>query len=62
MTKEKAEKSSEKKEGKEAKEVKAKEFSIDDLAVFCKRKGFVYPSGELYGGLAGFWDFGHIGV
>lgn len=35
---------------------------IDDLAGFCKRKGFVYPSGELYGGLAGFWDFGHLGV
>ncbi|MEK6926429.1 MAG: glycine--tRNA ligase, partial [Nanoarchaeota archaeon] len=26
------------------------------------RKGFVYPSGEIYGGLAGFWDFGEIGV
>ena len=31
---------------------------IDSLAVFCKRKGFVYPSGEIYGGLAGFWDYG----
>ncbi|MBU0957890.1 MAG: glycine--tRNA ligase [Nanoarchaeota archaeon] len=29
---------------------------------FCKRKGFVYPSGDIYGGLAGFWDFGHLGV
>src|SRR3989344_5508026 len=37
-------------------------FSIDDLATFCKRKGFVYPSGEIYGGLAGFWDFGPNGV
>ena len=38
------------------------EVAIDDLAAFCKRKGFVYPSGEIYGGLAGFWDFGPLGV
>ncbi len=37
-------------------------LSIEELAVFCKRKGFVYPSGEIYGGLSGFWDFGHLGV
>ncbi len=38
------------------------EISIDELATYCKRRGFVYPSGELYGGLAGFWDFGPVGV
>jgi len=38
------------------------ELTIDELASFCRRKGFVYPSGEIYGGLAGFWDFGHLGV
>jgi len=37
-------------------------LTIDEMANFCKRKGFVYPSGELYGGLAGFWDFGPLGV
>ena len=37
-------------------------LGIDELAMFCKRKGFVYPSGEIYGGLAGFWDFGPLGV
>ena len=37
-------------------------ISIEDLATFCKRKGFVYQSGEIYGGLAGFWDFGPLGV
>ena len=37
-------------------------ISIDELANFCKRKGFVYPSAEIYGGLAGFWDFGPLGV
>ncbi len=37
-------------------------LSIEDMAAFCKRKGFVYPTAEIYGGLAGFWDFGPLGV
>ncbi len=37
-------------------------ITLDELATFCKRKGFVYPSAEIYGGLAGFWDFGPLGV
>ena len=41
--------------------VEHKKLNIDELTNFCKRKGFVYPSGDLYGGLAGFWDYGHIG-
>ena len=36
-------------------------ISIDEMANFCKKKGFIYPSGEIYGGLAGFWDFGPYG-
>ena len=47
---------------KEAKPVlKSTEISIEELAVFCKRKGFVYQSGEIYGGLAGFYDYGSLG-
>jgi len=38
------------------------EITIEELTTFCKRKGFVYPSGEIYGGLGGFWDFGHLGT
>ncbi len=38
------------------------EISIEDMAVFCKRKGFVYPNSELYNGLAGFFDFGPYGA
>ncbi len=38
------------------------DLGIDELASFCKRKGFVYASGDLYGGLSGFWDFGSLGV
>ena len=37
-------------------------ISIEDMAVFCKRKGFAYPNSEIYGGISGFWDFGHLGV
>jgi len=37
-------------------------LSIEEMATFCKAKGFVYPSGEIYGGLAGFFDLGPLGV
>ncbi len=36
--------------------------SIDELAVFCKKKGFIYASSEIYGGLSGFFDYGPLGV
>ncbi len=41
---------------------KTSEISIEELATFCKRKGFVYQSAEIYGGLSGFWDFGPLGT
>lgn len=37
-------------------------LTIEDMATFCKKKGLVYPSSEIYGGFAGFWDFGPLGV
>ncbi|HUW43923.1 MAG TPA: glycine--tRNA ligase [Bacillota bacterium] len=37
-------------------------ISIDELANFCKKKGFVFRSSDIYGGFAGFWDFGPLGV
>ncbi len=33
-----------------------------ELAAFCKKKGFMYPSSEIYGGLSGFYDYGHLGT
>jgi glycyl-tRNA synthetase len=27
----------------------------------CKRKGFIFQSSEIYGGLNGFWDYGSLG-
>ncbi|MBW2972619.1 glycine--tRNA ligase, partial [Candidatus Woesearchaeota archaeon] len=47
---------------KETKQEASKGLNIDDMAVFCKRKGFVYPSSEIYGGISGFWDYGPLGV
>lgn len=41
---------------------KATKLMIDELATFCKRKGFVFRSSEIYGGFAGFWDFGPLGA
>jgi len=37
-------------------------ISIDELANFCKREGFVFKSSEIYGGFSGFWDFGPLGI
>jgi len=37
-------------------------ITIDEMATFCKKKGFVYPNSEIYGGMAGFFDFGPFGV
>ena len=32
------------------------------LVSLCKRRGFIYPASEIYGGLNGFWDYGPLGV
>jgi len=37
-------------------------LTIEEFATFCKRKGFVYSSSEIYGGIAGFFDYGPYGV
>ncbi len=36
--------------------------SAQDIAAFCKKKGFMYPSSEIYGGIAGLYDYGHLGT
>src|SRR3989344_109206 len=35
---------------------------MEKVISLCKRRGFIYPSSEIYGGLAGFWDYGPLGV
>lgn len=36
--------------------------TIEKITALCKRRGLVYPSAEIYGGLNGVYDFGHLGV
>ena len=41
----------------------AKDSSLMDAIVsLCKRRGFVFQSSEIYGGLKGLWDYGPLGV
>jgi glycyl-tRNA synthetase len=35
---------------------------MDKLVSLCKRKGFIFQSSEIYGGLNGCWDYGPLGV
>ena len=35
---------------------------MDMLVSLCKRRGFIFPSSEIYGGLASAWDYGPMGV
>jgi glycyl-tRNA synthetase len=38
------------------------ETTIEKLTALCKRRGFIYQGSEIYGGLAGTWDYGPYGV
>jgi len=35
---------------------------LEKITSLAKRRGFIYPGSEIYGGLAGFYDFGPLGV
>ncbi len=37
-------------------------FNMEKLVSLCRRRGFVFPSSEIYGGLSSFWDYGPLGV
>src|SRR5580698_10354536 len=34
---------------------------MEQIVSLCKRRGFIYPASEIYGGLNGFWDYGPLG-
>ena len=36
--------------------------TMDEIVSLCKRRGFVFPSSEIYGGLGSTYDYGHYGV
>src|SRR6202044_1745107 len=38
------------------------EVSLETIVSLCKRRGFIYQGSEIYGGLAGTWDYGPLGV
>ncbi|MFA6653911.1 MAG: glycine--tRNA ligase, partial [Candidatus Delongbacteria bacterium] len=38
------------------------ETTMDKIVSLAKRRGFIYPGSEIYGGLANTWDYGPLGV
>jgi len=36
--------------------------NLEDIVSLCKRRGFIFQGSEVYGGLAGTWDYGPLGV
>jgi len=38
------------------------DVSLETIVSLCKRRGFIYQGSEVYGGLAGTWDYGPLGV
>ncbi len=37
-------------------------FDLNTIASLCKRRGFIFQSSEIYGGLGSVWDYGPLGV
>ena len=35
---------------------------MEKIVSLCKRRGFIFQSSELYGGINGFWDYGPLGA
>ncbi|MGH1456773.1 MAG: glycine--tRNA ligase [Alphaproteobacteria bacterium] len=35
---------------------------MKDIVALCKRRGFIFPASDIYGGINGFWDYGPLGV
>ena len=40
----------------------SKKVSMEDIVSLCKRRGFIFPGSDVYGGLSGTWDYGPLGV
>jgi glycyl-tRNA synthetase len=40
----------------------AEAVTLDKVVALCKRRGFIFQSSEIYGGLASTYDYGHYGV
>jgi glycyl-tRNA synthetase len=38
------------------------DVSLEEIVALCKRRGFIFPSSEIYGGVGSTYDYGHYGV
>src|SRR5262252_8779256 len=36
--------------------------AMEEITALAKRRGFIFPSSEIYGGINGMWDYGPVGV
>jgi glycyl-tRNA synthetase len=45
-----------------ASDTEAPEVTLEEVVALCKRRGFIFPSSEIYGGLGSTYDYGHYGV
>ena len=45
----------------ESKEIKQND-TMEKIVSLCKRRGFIFQSSEIYGGINGFWDYGPLGA
>ena len=41
---------------------KKSSVTLEEITSLCKRRGFIFQGSEIYGGLAGTWDYGPLGV
>ncbi|MGB3098294.1 MAG: glycine--tRNA ligase, partial [Solirubrobacterales bacterium] len=41
---------------------KRSEVTLEEIVGLCKRRGFIFPSSEIYGGVGSTYDYGHYGV
>jgi glycyl-tRNA synthetase len=48
--------------GETAEQERNEEVTMDEIVALCKRRGFIFPSSEIYGGLGSTYDYGHYGV
>lgn len=37
-------------------------IDMKDIVALCKRRGFIFPASDIYGGINGFWDYGPLGT
>ena len=45
-----------------SRETRPTDVTMEEIVALCKRRGFVFPSSEIYGGLGSTYDYGHYGV